>query len=238
VKPPIVLLLAAALSGAAGCTCSKSNPGAGERAAPAVRALAVTRLKAPLKLDGEATEPDWLTSARTRPFLDATGGEARPFSEARFLWDDANLYVLLYAADNDIRARVKDHDGPVWIDDHFSLHIRPDGAAQPTYAFDISPAGVVMDAKRPAGGKDDASWESGIKLGVDLDGTINDDTNGDDEEWVIEAAIPLRSMGIEGKPGTHLLVDIARCDTPRGTKEKRCGAWGTSAEPHALELTP
>jgi hypothetical protein len=237
VKTALALLTVAFL-GAAGCTCSKSSAGSGERALPPVRTLMVSRLKSPLKLDGEATEPDWLTSARTKPFLDATGGEARPFSEGRFLWDADNLYVLLYAADNDIRARVKDHDGAVWVDDHFSLHLRPEGAAQPTYTFDISAGGVVMDAKRIPGGKDDPSWESGIKLGVDRDGTINDDTGGDDEEWVVEASIPLRSMGIEGKTGARIQVDVARCDTPRGTKEKRCGAWGTPADPRALELAP
>jgi hypothetical protein len=228
--------------------CSRSKAGAQDhaavqatvqpgRAVPAPAVLSVPRLKGSLKLDGETLEDDWHADARTHPFTDATGGEARPFSEAHFLWDAENLYVLLYAADNDIRARVTEHDGPVWIDDHFELHLTPAGAVQPTYTFDVSPTGVVMDAKRVPGGKDDASWESGIKLGVDRDGDVNDDSH-DDEEWVIEAAIPLRSMGAPGKPGTRFLVDVSRCDTPRHTKEKRCGSWGTPAQPRTIELAP
>jgi hypothetical protein len=55
---------------------------------------------------------------------------------------------------------------------------------------------------------------------------------------VVEAAIPLRSMGITPKPGTRVLVDISRCDTPKRTKEKRCGAWGNAKDRKVLELAP
>jgi hypothetical protein len=58
-----------------------------------------------------------------------------------------------------------------------------------------------------------------------------------DEESVIEAAIPLRSIGLAPEPGTRLL-DISHCDIPKRSKEKRCGAWGTPKGPKLLELTP
>jgi Carbohydrate family 9 binding domain-like len=210
---------------------------------PTAPSLRVPRTTATFKLDGEASEPPWnAAAARTGAFVDAHGEAARPYSEARFLWDAENLYVLLYAADNDILAHVTAHDGPVWIDDSFSIHLTPTvplpgGGPAPTYSFDVNPAGVVTDARRMPGGKDDVSWESGIKLGVDLDGKINESTS-DDEEWVVEAAIPLASMGIEPRPGTRVLVDVSRCDTPRGTKEKRCGAFGSPAQPRVLVLSP
>jgi hypothetical protein len=207
----------------------------------------------PFKLDGELHEPAWNASAaRSGPFVDAAGGEARPYSDARFLWDDENLYVALYAADDNIHATVTAHDGPVWIDDSFALHFTPEGPGAgaapavtmkppaqpgPTYGFDISAAGVVTDVKRVPGSKDDARWESGIKLGVDRDGTLND-TRDDDEEWVIEASIPLRALGLAPRPGTRVLVDISRCDTPRRTTEKRCGSFGTPQAPRVLELAP
>ncbi len=233
-----VLLAAALLS--IGCKRPQERPAPAAQAAAAV--VRVTRSPTPIKPDGEANEPQWnATATRTGHFVDTQGQEARPYSEGRFMWDANNLYVYLYAADNDIEAHVKDHDGPVWIDDAFALHIRPasaDGGAAATYSFDINPAGTVTDARVPPGGKPDVSWESGIKLGVDLDGTLNDSTGQDDEEWVIEAAIPLASMGLTGAPGTRFYVDIGRCDTPRRTKERRCGAWGTPEAPKLLELAP
>ncbi len=220
-----------------GCRRAESKP-----VAPRGTTLRVPRTTVTFKLDGEGDEPPWnATAARTGPFVDAQGESARPYSEARFLWDTQDLYVLLYAADNDILAHVTAHDGPVWIDDAFSLHFTPaasaDGGPAPTYSFDISAAGVVTDARRVPGGKDDVSWESGIKLGVDRDGTLNESSS-DDEEWVVEAAIPLASMGLEPKPGTRVLVDISRCDTPRGTKDRRCGAYGSPKAQKVLELTP
>jgi hypothetical protein len=224
---------------ALGCKRSGNKPGAASQ--PAVQALRVPHIKDAMKLDGELNEPVWnAVAARTGPFVDAShlgGGEARPYSDARFLWDDENLYMGLYAADQDIRATVTAHDGPVWIDDSFNLHFTPEGPSSPTYAFDISASGVVTDVKRAAGSKDDPSWESGIKVGVDRDGTLND-THDDDEEWVIEAAVPLRSMGLAPKAGTRFFLDISRCDTPKGAKEKRCGAWGSPKEPKLLELAP
>jgi Carbohydrate family 9 binding domain-like len=231
------LALGVALFGCLACGCTRidSKPGP---AAEAVT-LHVPRITVPIKLDGEADEPPWNeAAARTGAFTDQNGVETRPYSEARFMWDAENLYVLLYAADNDILAHVTAHDGPVWIDDSFSLHLTPvvTSGGGPTYSFDLSAAGVTTDAKRAPGGKDDVTWESGIKLGVDRDGTLNESSS-DDEEWVVEAAIPLRSLGIEARPGARVLVDVSRCDTPRGTRERRCGAFGKRQQ-QVLELGP
>jgi hypothetical protein len=231
------LVLAVLLAG--GCRRAESKPAG---AAPRGPDLRVPRTTATFKLDGEANEPPWnASSARTGVFLDGQGQPARPYSEARFLWDTENLYVLLYAADNDILAHVTQHDGPVWIDDAFALHLTPaatpDGGPAPTYSFDINAAGVVTDARRVPGGANDVSWESGIRLGVDRDGTLNESSS-DDEEWVVEAAIPLAALGLTPAPGTRVLVDISRCDTPRKTKERRCGAFGSPDGPKVLELAP
>jgi hypothetical protein len=254
--PPLPTTLAAALlAGLAtlaggGCKRAEKKPAPGSSALAALAApqaaatpLRVARTHETFKLDGELDEPPWnAIAARTGAFLDDTGSSARPYSEARFLWDADNLYVGLYAADEDIRATVTEHDGPVWIDDAFALHLSPgpaagDGGPATVYAFDISATGVVTDARKVAGGKSDVSWESGIKLGVDRDGTVNNPKDFD-EEWVVEAAIPFRSLGIEPRPGARVLVDIGRCDTPRGSKERRCGAWGTPKAPRVIELSP
>jgi hypothetical protein len=247
-----LILTALLLLAAPGCKRpeSSSRPTTDGGQAAAVRALRVTRATGPIKPDGELNEPAWnAVAARTGPFVDGSGAEARPYSEGRFLYDADNLYVALYAADNDIRARVTAHDGPVWTDDAFALHLTPDlvgpsdaqppaaTVSAPTYCFDISATGVVTDAKRVAGAKDDIGWESGIKVGVDKDGTVNDSTD-EDEEWVVEAVIPLRSMGLDAKPGTRVLVEISRCDTPRNTRDKRCGSWGTVNQPRVIELAP
>jgi hypothetical protein len=180
-----------------------------DRVAPG-KALRVPHVTSAPTLDGDLDEPMWLSrAARTGPI-----GQ-RPFSEARFAWGDGFLYVALYAADEDITSRATTPDAPLWIDDAFRLVFTSDDGAE--HAIDVSPLGVVTDAAR-TGGPFDYAWQSGARVGHEMDGTPNDPRD-DDEEWVLEMAIPLASAG------QH--VSIRRCDTPRqGLAAKRtCAAW-------------
>jgi hypothetical protein len=236
------LLLAAALAvpallGCRGASRSSGAPAPTATAPAALRgpALVVPHTRGPIKPDGELEEDDWPEAARTGPFLDEQGAPARPYSDARFLWDADHLYLVLYAADDDIRAAIKEHDGPVWTDDAFKLEIQPDVAGAPVYSIDVSAAGVVTDARREGRGPRSLAWESGLALGVDRDGTLNDASD-EDEEWVIEAALPLQSLGLAGAPGTRFTMAISRCDTPRAGGGRRCGAFGGRRAPRLLEL--
>jgi hypothetical protein len=59
---------------------------------------------------------------------------------------------------------------------------------------------------------------------VDADGTMNQPED-EDEEWIVEGAIPLRSLGVEGAGrGASLRVELRRCDTPKGGTA-RCGEY-------------
>jgi hypothetical protein len=215
-----------------GCRSSSSAPSAPEPAASGSAAierggevLSVPHTRGAIHIEGELDEDDWRSAARTGAFVDARGDEARPFSDARFLADDAAIYVVLYAADDDIRAAVKEHDGPVWMDDAFIVTLGPDAPGAPSYEIDVSAAGVVSDARRGKKGERDASWESGIEVGVDRDGTVNDASD-EDEEWVIEARIPLVSLGISSARGARVRFRASRCDVPRAGGPRRCGSLG------------
>lgn len=215
--------------------CHRTDPPApGSGVAPETT-LEVPRVTGLITLDGEIDEEDWARAARTGAFMDAAGVEARPYSDARFLRDDASLYVALYAGDEDIRATVTDHDGPVWLDDSFSLHLTPATPGSPTYVIEISAGGVITDGRRDKGGKVDLGWESGTKLAVDRDGTLNDPRD-EDEEWVIEAAIPLRSLGV--RPGDQVMIDVSRCDGPKAGGRRRCGSFGARSAPRSLRISP
>jgi hypothetical protein len=227
-----------ALGGCRGSgTTTAPEPAASASAAVVLRgeALVVPRAKGPIQLDGELDEDDWRSAVRTGAFVDARGDEARPFSDARFLRSDDALYLVLYAADDDIRAAVKEHDGPVWTDDSFALTLTPEAPGAPSFEIDISAAGVTSDARRDAKGGRDAAWESGIVLGIDRDGTLNDASD-EDEEWVVEARIPLASLGLSSAPGTRVDVAISRCDRPRAGGPRRCGSLGKRGR--TLELGP
>lgn len=145
----------------------------------------IPRASVAFALDGELHEAPW-NERSFRAVLADAGEEARPYSELRLLHDAQNLYVGLYAADEDIHAT-----------DRWELAVGPR-----TLHFD-------------AAGRCD---QPDVKAGVDRDGTI--DQPGDfDEEWVIEAAIPLATLGPAPLP-----IAARRCDTLK-SGEHRCGAW-------------
>jgi len=157
-------------------------------AAPGERIPATT---GEIKLDGELGEDDWSTRALRHVLAAPTGGQARPFSEASLLHDNAVLYVGLYAADEDIRTG-----------EFFDVHIG-------SLAFHATATGAIEPAI------------SGAKTSIDRDGTLDDPSN-DDEEWVLELAIPLQATGFT--PGASQLVTVQRCDTPKDHIQ-RCGSW-------------
>jgi hypothetical protein len=157
-------------------------------------ALVLPQLGRPLAIDGELDEIAWRSPARTGAFVDPAGAQAAPYSDARFLRDDHDLYLALYAADEDIRSS-----------DEFVVEM---SSARGHATWHFSAAGKVVPAP-------------GVRVAIDRDGSLDDPSN-DDEEWVVEAAIPLAAIpfGRDGK----VRVTISRCDR---TKDgvTRCGSW-------------
>jgi hypothetical protein len=201
------------------------------RAVPRIGAtetvLLVPHIPGSIILDGDTDDPGWTRPpgpARTGAFTLENGVVARPYSDARLLWGDGYLYLALYAADEDIRTPADQPDGPLWLGDSFRL-VFSRGEVQ--IAIEVSPKGVVTDAIRKGGGAFDYTWNSGAHVSPEVDGTIND-AHDNDEEWVIEMAIPFESLGLEGASGESIGSSVRRCDTPKNSP-RVCAAWGEGA---------
>jgi hypothetical protein len=182
-------------------------------------------------VDGELDDGAWTSALRSGAFTREDGEPARPHSEARLVWGDGQLFFGLYAADDDVEARIAEKDGPLWLSDAFQIVVRTGGQ---TFHLDVSPRGTLTDARVPGGGALDFGWSSEARVASDVDGTIGN-AKDRDEEWVIEMAIPLASLGIAGRSGEHLELSVRRCDELR-EGGRACGAWGTEAAPIALVL--
>lgn len=155
---------------------------------------AVPHTTGAIKIDGDWDEADWAKHALRRQFRAFDGELARPSSEIRFLRDDRDLLVALYAADENIETR-----------DAFELAIG-------TLALRVDAAGTVTP------------HVDGVRAAVGYDEGTRDHPEDDDEEWVVELAIPLVS-------GEHIPARAARCDVPKDGVE-RCGSWsGTISLP-------
>jgi hypothetical protein len=171
------------------CGRHDEPPPAPAPAAAAKSADLVPHTTGPIQIDGEWDEPDWPRHAFRAQFLGDDGQLARPSSELRMLRDDHDLIVALYAADENIETR-----------DAFDLT--------------VGPVSLHVDATAAVTPK-----IPGVRAKVGYDEGTLDNAKDDDEEWVVEVAIPLASTG-KG----HLAAKAARCDVPKdGTQ--RCGHW-------------
>jgi hypothetical protein len=236
----VTLLVAAGLgAGALGFGAArraKEKARVPEVAMLAERALVlhVPHARGNIVLDGDMDDPGWQGSARTHAFFGPDGvSPARPHSEARLVWGDGHLYLGLYAADEDIRAKGTEHDAPVAGDDVFHV-VFSDGTVD--RVIEVSPSGVVADGTRPTGSNAPLAlgWESQAHVSAEHDGTPNDPRDLD-EEWVIEMAIPFEALGLRGEKGETIGLSLRRCDTLR-SGVTLCGSWGeAAAHPEAVE---
>lgn len=196
------------------------------------REFEVPRARAAIRPTGHFRIALWDGAPSTGTLLDGAGNGAVPVSESRFLWGNGELYVFFYAGNLDLEARVVGHDGPIWKDDSVELAFAngaDGGTGDRERVIRVSVKGVVSDGLCPpdaanlSDSRCNLRWESGARAATDFDGTLNDIADRD-EEWAVEAAIPLASIGAAKSPGTRIPVRMSRCgiahDGPR-----ECGAW-------------
>ena len=177
---------------------------------PPMIAMHVPRATTPVITDGELDEAVWRgRSGRTGAFLSTDGVAVNPYSEARLSWDEGGLNVALYAADENVVTS--------GTPDAFELRwVTTDGHDE---TIRVSAGGEIADRE----GNRREDWERLVRRGSDLDGTL-DDSRDDDEEWILELAIPYSVLHIRGTPDERVSFSVRRCDTPKG-RETVCGAW-------------
>lgn len=183
-------------------------------------------------IDGEFEDAAWSADVARTGAFQSNGVVSRPYTDMRATYGDGKLFLLLYAADEDIQVSPNaTPDSPLYRADAFQLVFHtPDGDR----LIDVSAAGVITDAHRVGKGVPDYSWSSGAEVAIDKDGTPNDPSD-QDEEWVVEMAIPLASIGLHGVPGERVDAEVRRCDDVRGAGHV-CGAWGVGGAGGILVL--
>jgi hypothetical protein len=173
----------------------------------------------------------------THDLLDDGGRGMVPYTEAKARWGNGKLYFLLYAGDLDLEGTVEKHDGPVEKDDAFRLEF---GAGDVVRVVDVSVLGTVADSlcKGADGGRTcDVGWQSHAEVAVDRDGTLNH-VGDNDEEWVVEMAIPLSSLGLaKATGGTRIPFSVRRCEVGFDGVHA-CGQWGKGSHGGELLLEP
>jgi hypothetical protein len=212
------------------------DPGRADSTAPT---LHVPRTPGAIAINAETEgKTAWDGEAgNTSNLRDSAGQGMVPYTQAKVRWGEGNLYFMLYAGDLDLEGKVTSPDVPLDGDDSFRLEL---GAGAQTRVIAVSLRGAVYDAlcdRSTQTGACDTAWQSGAKVAVDADGSLNH-VGDNDEEWVVEMSVPFSALGIaRPAPGLRVPFSIRRCEVGFDGVHA-CGTWGAGAQRGELLLDP
>jgi hypothetical protein len=151
--------------------------------------------------DGNLDEKPWGDVPWTDYFEDITGSLKsipRFKTHAKLLWDDSNLYIAAELEEPQVWAYLKQRDTVILYDNDFEVFMDPNGDTQAYYELEVNALGTAWDlllikAYRD-GGPPVNGWDiAGLKVGVHVDGTLNN-PNDTDKGWTVELKMPLTAL--------------------------------------------
>ncbi len=176
-------------------------------------------------IDGRLDKAVWLRAPWTEEFVDIEG-DRRPLpplrTRAKMLWDDRYLYVGAWLEEPHVWATLTEHDAVIFHDNDFEIFLDPDGDNHNYFEIECNAFGTEWDLRLPKpyrdGGPALNEWEMpGYRVGVHVDGTINDPSD-TDRGWSIEVALPWEAFAEHGgapcppRPGDQWRVDFSRVE--------------------------
>jgi hypothetical protein len=191
------------------------------------------RTAAPLLVDGKLDEPSWRATPPSDPFVDIEGPDRpRPRFETtvKMLWDDEFFYVGAELEEPDIWATLETRDSVIFQDNDFEVFIDPDGDTHAYYELEVNALATAWDLLliQPYrdGGPAIHGWDvAGLKVGVDVRGTINRPGDKDDA-WTVEIAMPWRILReaandrTRPRPGDQWRVNFSRVEWDVDIKDR------------------
>jgi Carbohydrate family 9 binding domain-like len=189
----------------------------------APRSYVCYRAPSRLNIDGTLDEPVWAAASWSDAFVDIEG-DGRPLPRFRtrmkMSWDDEYFYVAAEMEEPDVWATLSERDSVIFHDNDFEIFIDPDGDTHAYYELEVNALGTVWDLMllKPYrdGGPAINGWDiAGLRVGVDIRGTVNRPTDRD-EGWTVEIAMPwtiLREAAPDRRPpkaGDRWRVNFSR----------------------------
>ncbi|MDZ7393106.1 MAG: carbohydrate-binding family 9-like protein [candidate division KSB1 bacterium] len=194
-----VVVWAAAM--AAGVLCAARSKPAGSKVPPPAIKWAprhyVCMRGWNLSIDGALLEDAWQLAPWTEEFVDIEGEhkqKPRFQTRAKMLWDDSCFYVGAELREPDLWATLRQRDTVIFRDNDFEVFIDPDGDTHLYYELEVNALGTAWDLLLPKpyrdGGPAVNAWDiRGLRVGVRLEGTLNNPTD-EDSGWTVEIAMP------------------------------------------------
>jgi len=175
-------------------------PYAEEKAFTVSKSLAITRqatanqVDVPPAIDGKIDESSWKQPVSGYFASDGSEMSIEKFS-ITFSYDDQNLYIAAQCQDTEIAELKTDankHDGAVYQDDCVGFFFQPDMEDAVVYQIYFNSAGIAFDQR--------IYLDEGGQLQADREwnGNYTVKTIIGEDQWTLEAAIPIAQLGVEG----------------------------------------
>jgi hypothetical protein len=172
--------------------------------ADAPREMYALRTKEPIKIDGILDEQSWKLIEPANNFIQNFVMPGMPCSqptEVRLLYDDEALYVgaILFDVSKDSILRELGRRDTEGNTDAFGIAIDTYGDGINAFGFYVTAAGVQIDARYSANGRDvgwNAVWESRVRLY--------------DDKWVVEFKIPFSALRFTNKDIQQWKINFQR----------------------------
>jgi Carbohydrate family 9 binding domain-like/Domain of unknown function (DUF5916) len=167
-------------------------------AAGADKSVRIRRIATAPVIDGVLDEEVWLRAPVINDLHQVNPVEfAQPSerTEVRLLYDRDALYIGVRLFDSHpelINARVLRQNQPIGSDDRFFVHIDPFNSRRGGYLFGVNPNGVRFDGV----------FEGVTQRQFDWDGIWQAAATIDDKGWVVEIAIPFKTLSFDPSTDT------------------------------------
>ncbi len=188
------------------------------------RYMTVYRSEGSLTPDGKLDEVSWGKTEGTGALGNLAGDKTvKPETNVKMLWDDRYLYIAFICEDADVWTSYTKRDDPLYREETTEVMIDADGSKSTYYELQVNAANAVYDAYFPERRKNmDIKWDSKLKSGVQVEGTLNKREDRD-TRYVVEMAVPFTEIkdapNLPPKPGDQWRINFYRMERPqkRGT---------------------
>jgi hypothetical protein len=188
------------------------------------RTYVVHKADQPVVIDGNLDKEVWRDVGWTELFLDIQGEHMpapRFETRAKMLWDDDYFYFAAKMEEPHVWATKTERDAVIFMDNNFEIFIDPNGDTHNYYELEVNAKGTFWDLMLTMpyrnGGFPIDAWDiKGLKIGIDIQGTLNDPSD-IDEGWTVEIAIPWNVLleatrGGMPQEGTQWRVNFSRVE--------------------------
>jgi hypothetical protein len=170
------------------------------------------------------SEPARGAAGWSATFIEIEGGsrpQPRFRTRAKMLWDDECFYVAAEMEEPEVWGTLTERDSVIFHDNDFEIFIDPDGDTHEYYELEVNALGTPWDLMliKPYrdGGPAIHAWDiAGLRVGVDVRGTLNRPGDRDDG-WTVEIAMPWKILREAPdhkapKPGDQWRINFSRVE--------------------------